>query len=172
MMLLHAVVQTVLTGSEDAGIATLYFFVAFFISLWFGCKNQESDESKEMKAAMEAASAYGDVVLRADNDKGNLTDYLGVFELQVAIAQGRPTYRRKPMTVKGKPVYLFYYAGTWYVGSDRKVNSGWWQATSDARIPSQITSSSWQFFDGTGLVYASVTITPTSRITPTSLIMV
>jgi len=72
---------------------------------------------------------------------------LGVFELQAAVVQGRPTYKKR-----WKEQFLFYSTGgTWMVGSDTSKSNGWWEAKSGAMTPGAITEA-WQIHDGSAWV--------------------
>jgi hypothetical protein len=72
---------------------------------------------------------------------------LGVSDLQAALVQGRPTYKKR-----GKEEFLFYIAaGYWMVGDDTSKNIGYWKATSGAMTPGAITEA-WQMHDGSAWV--------------------
>jgi hypothetical protein len=100
-------------------------------------------------AVAQAARAFGDVVLQADGYTGSKAEYLGVFELQVEVVQGRPTYKKR-----GAEESLFYStAGKWTVRSDNDTSDpkGVWKATSGAMTPGAITEA-WQIHDGSAWV--------------------
>ena len=69
-----------------------------------------------------AAEAAGDVALVAEGYAGSSASYLGVFERQEEVVQGRPTYKKK-----GQEMFLFYTArGKWMGGSDTSKAAGKW----------------------------------------------
>jgi hypothetical protein len=89
------------------------------------------------------AKAFGDVVLQTDGYTGVKAMVLGVFELQAAVVQGRPTYKKR-----GAEEFLFYTTGgSWVVGKDTSKAAGGWKATSGAMTPGAITEA-WQVGDG------------------------
>ena len=98
-------------------------------------------------AVAKAARAFGDVVLQADGYTGVEAEFLGVFELQAEVVQGRPTYKKR-----GAKEFLFYdTGGKWVVGPDTSKTNGWWAATSGAMTPGAITEA-WQVHDGSAWV--------------------
>ena len=91
--------------------------------------------------------SFGDVALLADGYTGKSAGRLGVFELQAAVVQGRPTYKKR-----GAEEFLYYAAaGYWMVGSDTSKTIGWWKATSGAMTPDAITEA-WEVYDGSAWV--------------------
>ena len=105
--------------------------------------------------AMATAPPTGAVVLHADGYTGVQAAYLGVFELQAKVVQGRPTYKKR-----GVEVFLFYSTtGKWMVGPDTSKAAGRWKAASTKRMPLGI--SSWQVYAGEWVDYdGSVEIMP------------
>ena len=87
------------------------------------------------------------MLLQAEGYAGGYACFLGVFELQDEVVQGRPTYK-KP----GEEVFLYYSTGgSWMVSDDTSKATGWWKATSAAKMPSAITEP-WKVGDGSAWV--------------------
>ena len=94
---------------------------------------------------MAAARAYGAIVLAAASYTGEHADYLGEYELQEEMVEGRPTYRQKT----GLLWYLFYVTGTWMIGPDTSKPAAVWWVASEAKTPDAITEEEqWQVCDG------------------------
>lgn len=96
--------------------------------------------------ALEAAVAYGPIVLHGDDYTGQHAEKLGIFDLQEAdVVQGRPTYK-----MRGAEVFLYYdtYC-SWSMGPDMSRRSGWWMAVSSAMTPVDITET-WQVGNSDG----------------------
>jgi ribosomal protein S19 len=88
------------------------------------------------------AETLGNMVLQAEGCEHNTT-CLGVFELQEAMVQGRPTYKQP-----GSDKKLYYNSNSnWMVGTDTSKTAGWWSVKSTAMTPDEITET-WTVYSG------------------------
>jgi hypothetical protein len=102
-------------------------------------------------AALSEAKAFGDVALVAEGYAGSSASFLGLFELQEVVVQGRPTYKKE-----GREVFLYYNtAGCWRVGPDTSDPKGWWRVESAALTPAAITET-WTLRDSANSPWVEV----------------
>ena len=123
-------------------------------------KRKKGKGRKVSKAAAAAAAAAkvalvatacnpaeSEVVLAVEGYSGLHAEWLGVYERQDEVVEGRPTFK-KP----GEEQYLFYTTtGKWAVHSDTSKDSGVWVVESAARTPGAIghfSDGPWMVFDG------------------------
>jgi hypothetical protein len=117
-----------------------------------GKKNAHKKKNSPRKASptkKSAAEKFGDVVLQAKGYTGKGDSQPGVFILQAATVQGRPTYKKRTAAnYQGQERFLFYTTdGFWRLGTDTAKSTGLWKVKSTAKTPGAITAT-WTVWDG------------------------
>ena len=90
------------------------------------------------------AQKLGDVVLQGNGYTGNGEGQFGMYTLQAATQQGRPTYKKLvAANYQGQDRFLFYTRdGYWRVGTDTSAtNKGVWRVKSTAKTPDAIVAT-------------------------------
>ena len=108
-----------------------------------------------------------DVILQAENYTGTKSEFLGRFQLQDEMVQGRPTYKKPGMgELSGRhdcvsDQFLFYTTGGyWMVGPNTNKEDGFWLVESAAWTPDTITET-WKV-----IALGVWTDVPTAQILP------